>query len=54
MANHTNQLLAQIESTTGALINVADRFNFYSFDLMGDLAFGKSFNMLQDGVKIIS
>lgn len=26
-------------------------FNFYSFDVMGDMAFGKSFNMLRDGVK---
>ncbi|KAH7176363.1 cytochrome p450 monooxygenase [Dactylonectria macrodidyma] len=25
--------------------------NFYAFDVMGDLAFGKSFNMLKDGVK---
>lgn len=24
--------------------------NFYGFDVMGDLAFGKSFNMLNDGV----
>lgn len=32
-------------------MNVAEWFNFYSFDVMGDLAFGKSFNMLRDGVK---
>lgn len=25
--------------------------NFYGFDIMGDLAFGRSFNMLVDGVK---
>lgn len=31
--------------------NVSDWFNFYSFDVMGDLAFGKSFGMLRDGVK---
>jgi hypothetical protein len=26
-------------------------FNFYSFDVMGDLAFGKSFDMLSNGTK---
>lgn len=30
---------------------MTDWFNFYSFDVMGDLAFGKSFNMLRDGIK---
>lgn len=32
-------------------MNMSDWFNFYSFDIMGDLAFGKSFGMLRDGVK---
>jgi hypothetical protein len=30
-------------------LNAADWFNYYSFDVMGDLAFGESFNMLIDG-----
>lgn len=30
-------------------MNMTDWFNYYSFDIMGDLAFGKSFNMLVDG-----
>ena len=51
MAEYTNQLLARIEATKGSPINMSDWFNFYSFDVMGDLAFGKSFNMLRDGVK---
>jgi hypothetical protein len=32
-------------------IDMSIWFNFYSFDVMGDLSFGKSFNMLQNGVK---
>jgi cytochrome P450 len=51
VVNYTDQLLAQIQATSGRPINVTDWFNFYSFDVMGDLAFGKSFNMLKDGVK---
>jgi hypothetical protein len=30
-------------------MNMAKWFNYYSFDVMGDLSFGKSFNMLIDG-----
>lgn len=32
-------------------MNITDWFNFFAFDVMGDLAFGKSFNMLRDGIK---
>lgn len=51
VAKYTNQLIAQIEATSGSPINMTTWFNFYSFDVMGDLSFGKSFNMLLDGVK---
>jgi len=44
-------LLAHIEKTKGQSVNVTDWFNFYSFDVMGDLAFGKSFGMLKEGIK---
>lgn len=30
-------------------MNVTDWFNFYSFDVMADLAFGRSFDMLLTG-----
>lgn len=50
VANYTKQLLSQIETTKGKPINMSEWFNFYSFDVMGDMAFGKSFNMLRDGV----
>lgn len=29
---------------------MAKWFNFYSFDVMGDLAFGKPFDMIKDGI----
>jgi len=51
VANYTNQLLAHILEHAGKPMNVTDWFNFYSFDVMGDLAFGKSFGMLEGGVK---
>lgn len=51
MVGYTDQLLAQIDKTKGKTINMTDWFNFYSFDVMGDMALGKSFNMLHDGIK---
>ncbi|KAH7009562.1 benzoate 4-monooxygenase cytochrome P450 [Ilyonectria destructans] len=51
VVDYTDQLLAHFKASEGRPINVTDWFNFYSFDVMGDLAWGKSFNMLQDGVK---
>lgn len=35
-------------SLNGQPINVTKWFNLYSFDFMGDLAFGKSFQMLEN------
>ncbi|TEA14072.1 Cytochrome P450 monooxygenase FCK2 [Colletotrichum sidae] len=51
VANYTDQLLSQIESHKNKPFNIADWFNFYSFDVMGDLAFGKTFGMLKQGIK---
>lgn len=44
-------MFKQIAKMEGQPIKVTDWFNFYSFDVMGDLAFGKSFHMLRDGIK---
>lgn len=44
---YTNQLLSRIAAHEGESVNASTLFNFYSFDIMGDLAFGKSFSMLQ-------
>ncbi|KAK1450111.1 cytochrome P450 [Colletotrichum melonis] len=51
VADYTNQLLASIDKNKGKPFNISDWFNFYSFDVMGDLAFGKSFGMLKEGIK---
>ncbi|KAH8660217.1 cytochrome P450 [Xylariales sp. PMI_506] len=51
VSRYTNQLLEKIAESQCSVINAADWFNFYSFDVMGDLAFGKSFNMMRDGIK---
>lgn len=51
MSGYTDQLLAKIEESRGKPLNMSDWFNFYSFDVMGDLSFGKSFGMLKEGEK---
>ncbi|OAA33379.1 averantin oxidoreductase [Moelleriella libera RCEF 2490] len=47
---YTRQLLDRLAESCGQPIDMAMWFNFYSFDVMGDLAFGKRLNMLRDGV----
>lgn len=44
---YRNKLMAHISALDGQPINVTKWFNLYSFDFMGDLAFGKSFDMLE-------
>ena len=46
---YDDQLISRFDdaSTSGKSLNVSKWFNYYSFDTMGDLAFGKSFDMLQ-------
>lgn len=41
--------MEHVASTLGKPINVSRWFSYYSFDVMGDLAFGKSFGMLKTG-----
>ncbi|KAF4340428.1 pisatin demethylase cytochrome P450 [Fusarium beomiforme] len=50
VTKYTTQLLDRLSEMQGTTINASNWLNFYSFDVMGDLAFGKSFNMLRDGV----
>ncbi|KAL7951919.1 cytochrome P450 [Trichoderma barbatum] len=47
MREYRNVLFDRITAAEGQPIDVAKWFRFYSFDVMGDLAFGKSFNMLE-------
>ena len=53
------RLKKQLASLNGNSVNASKWFNYYSFDVMGDLAFGESFDMLRNGkehwaIKIIS
>ncbi|TVY78438.1 Cytochrome P450 monooxygenase FCK2 [Lachnellula suecica] len=47
--SYGNDLVRQIASFRGKPINASLWFNYYSFDVMGELAFGKSFDMLKTG-----
>ncbi|KAL5585544.1 hypothetical protein FOVSG1_014933 [Fusarium oxysporum f. sp. vasinfectum] len=51
VVKYTSQLLNRLEQSQATTIDIAKWFKFYSFDTMGDLAFGQSFNMLTGGVK---
>ncbi|KAM0287617.1 hypothetical protein ACHAO9_007647 [Fusarium lateritium] len=51
VVNCTKLLTDQIDRTIGEPLNISMWFNFFTFDIVGDLAFGNSFNMLRDGVK---
>ena len=44
---YCNQLLSRIHGFDGQPVNVSKWFNLYTFDVMGDLAFGTSFKMLE-------
>ncbi|KAI9036273.1 cytochrome P450 [Aspergillus affinis] len=46
---YTSQLMDAIDKRIGTPINMATWFNYLSFDVMGDMAFGKSFDMLSTG-----
>lgn len=46
MSKYQARLTDHINSTVDNVINVSKSFNYYSFDVMGDLAFGTSFRML--------
>ncbi|CAG8976987.1 hypothetical protein HYALB_00009781 [Hymenoscyphus albidus] len=49
MLKYADQLIEQFRSHKGKAINAADWFAFYSFDIMGDMAFGAPYDMLLDG-----
>jgi hypothetical protein len=42
----------QLQAFTGKPLNASIWLNYYSFDVMGDLAFGKSFDMLRSGERV--
>jgi cytochrome P450 family 628 len=49
LKKYVDELVAQLDNLEAQSVNASLWFNFYSFDVMGDLAFGKSFNMLKSG-----
>ena len=49
VTGYTHELIEKISSFSGNTMNASAWFNYWSFDVMGDFAFGKSFNMLKTG-----
>jgi hypothetical protein len=50
----TDQLITQLNEHSGESMNASRWFNYFSFDMMGDMAFGKSFDMLKTGKTVRS
>lgn len=46
---HTAFLMQQLEAREGEPLRWSDWVNFYSFDVMGDIGFSRSFGMLEKG-----
>jgi hypothetical protein len=46
---YVDELVMQLDRQAGRPVNASRWLNFYSFDVMGDLAFGESFNLLKSG-----
>ncbi|KAL1990145.1 hypothetical protein VTN49DRAFT_5984 [Thermomyces lanuginosus] len=44
---HRQKLFQALNARANEKINISDWFNFYSYDVMGDLALAQSFNMLE-------
>ncbi|KAL8953132.1 MAG: hypothetical protein Q9222_001015 [Ikaeria aurantiellina] len=49
MVNQIKDLVCQDPSGKGALINMTDWLNFFTMDVIGDLAFGEAFGCLKSG-----
>ena len=48
MEVYRNQMIQQISDKDGGPTNITQAFTLYGYDVMGDLAFSKSFNMLRN------
>jgi hypothetical protein len=49
VSRYAAQLLSVLAEHVGQPIDMSRWFNYYSFDVIGDLTFGKSFDMLVTG-----
>lgn len=52
VTKYADGLVSQLATFSGKPVNATLWLNFYSFDIMGDLGFGKSFDMLKNGEKV--
>ncbi|KAI2642480.1 cytochrome P450 monooxygenase-like protein [Xylaria nigripes] len=46
---YADQFIGQMEKRTGEAVNITNWLEWYAFDVMGDLAFGRSFKALETG-----
>ncbi|KAI1123217.1 cytochrome P450 [Nemania abortiva] len=46
---YADQFVTQMERRIGQNVNITDWLEWYAFDVMGDLAFGRSFKALENG-----
>ncbi|KAA8568678.1 hypothetical protein EYC84_007681 [Monilinia fructicola] len=51
ITSYADELVSRLDAFEGKPVNVTHWFNAYAFDVIGDLAFGKSFDMLKTGEK---
>ncbi|KAF2667467.1 cytochrome P450 [Microthyrium microscopicum] len=49
ITEYVDKLMARLHENAGKPVDLAAWFNFTAFDVIGDLAFGESFNCLRDG-----
>lgn len=51
VTSYADELVAQLDAFRGKAVNATHWFNYYAFDAIGDLGFGKTFDMLKTGEK---
>lgn len=49
MQELNDKLVSRINEFQGKPVNMTTWFNLYSFDVMGRLAFGKDYHMIENG-----
>jgi hypothetical protein len=52
VTGHADELVKQLKARSGEVVDCSLWMNFYSFDTMGDIAFGRTFDMLTTGKKV--
>ncbi|KAI9645797.1 hypothetical protein NHQ30_005231 [Ciborinia camelliae] len=49
VTSYADELISKLDASRGKPVNATLWFNYYAFDVIGDLGFGKSFDMLKTG-----